>query len=218
MIVSTFSVLDKDGRERFFEEGFLLADIKMDIVFRMPFLTMSNADIDFQARDLQWMSYTTGDLLPTTRRVKQIEKKEFAVAALDPEHEAFVVHIAALSVDSGDEVHPSKRAQIAHLKADEAPTKVPSECADFADVFSLKLAAKLPEHIGINNHAIVLIDDRQPPYGPIYSLGPVELETLKTYMENNLASGFIWPSKSPAKALILFDKKPNSNLRLYVDY
>ncbi len=53
MVVSTFSELDRDGRERFFEESFLLADVSLDIVLRMPFLTMSNADVDFQARDLQ---------------------------------------------------------------------------------------------------------------------------------------------------------------------
>ena len=52
MIVSTFSVSDKDGKERIFEESFLLADVKLDIVLRMSFLTMSNADINFQARDL----------------------------------------------------------------------------------------------------------------------------------------------------------------------
>ncbi len=53
MVVSTFSVSDKDGRERFFEESFLLADVSPDIVLGMPFLTMSNAEVDFQARDLQ---------------------------------------------------------------------------------------------------------------------------------------------------------------------
>ncbi len=53
MIISTFSVSNKDGRERFFEESFLLADIKSDIVLGILFLTMSNANIDFQARDLQ---------------------------------------------------------------------------------------------------------------------------------------------------------------------
>ncbi len=110
MIVSTFSVLDKDDRERVFRESFLLADVKPDIVLGMPFLTMSNANIDFQARDLQWRSYTTGDVLLTTRRVQLIWKKEFTVVALDLEHETFVVYVAALSIDSGDEVHPSKRA------------------------------------------------------------------------------------------------------------
>ncbi len=62
------------------------------------------------------------------------------------------------------------------------------------------------------------MDDWQPPYGPIYSLGPVELETLKSYIENNLANGFIWPSKFSAGALILFNKKPDGSLRLCVNY
>ncbi len=218
IVVSTFSVSNKDGRERFFEESFLLADVSPDIVLGMPFLTMSNADVDFQARDLQWRSYTTGKVFPTTRRVELIGKKEFAAAALDLEYEAFVVYIAALSVDLGNKMHPSRRAQIAHLKADEAPTEVPSKYADFVDVFLPKLAVELPEHTGNNDHAIELVDDRQPPYGPIYSLTPMELETLKAYIENNLVSGFIRPFKSPAGASILFDKKPDGSLRLCVDY
>ncbi len=46
----------------------------------------------------------------------------------------------------------------------------------------------------------------------------MELETLKAYIENNLANGFIRPSKSPVGVPILFDKKPNGSLRLCVDY
>ncbi len=86
IVVSTFSMSDKDGRERFFEENFLLADVKPDIVLGMPFLTMNNADVDFKAWNLQWRSYTTRDILPTTKQVEQIGKKKFVVAALDPEH------------------------------------------------------------------------------------------------------------------------------------
>ena len=91
MVVSTFSILDKDGRERFFEKSFLLADIKPKIMLGMRFLTISNVDVNFQARDLQWRSYTTRNVLLTTRQVELIGKKEFVVAALDPEHEVFVV-------------------------------------------------------------------------------------------------------------------------------
>ncbi len=53
MVVFTFSVLDKDDKKRFFEESFLLPNVKPDIMLAMLFLTMSNADIDFQTCDLQ---------------------------------------------------------------------------------------------------------------------------------------------------------------------
>ncbi len=56
------------------------------------------------------------------------------------------------------------------------------------------------------------------PIGLIYSLGLVELETLKAHIENNLASGFIRPSKSPVGAPILFHKKLDGSLRLCIDY
>ena len=115
-------------------------------------------------------------------------------------------------------MHPLKRAQIAHLKTDETSTKVPSKYADFTNVFSLKLAIKLSKHTKINNHTIELVDNWQPLYGSIYRLGPVELETLKAYIKNNLANGFIMPFKSPAEAPIFFDKKPNSSLKLCIDY
>ncbi len=87
-----------------------MANVRPDIVLGMPFLTTSNANDDFQAGDLQKRSYNTGEVLPTTRRVELIGKEEFTAAALNPEHKAFVVHVAALSIDSGDEVHPLKTA------------------------------------------------------------------------------------------------------------
>ncbi len=46
----------------------------------------------------------------------------------------------------------------------------------------------------------------------------MELEILKTYIENNLANNFINPSKSSIGGLIFFNKKPNKNLRLCINY
>ena len=76
---------------------------------------------------------------------------------------------------------------------DKALSKVASKFTDFVDIFSPKLAVQLLEHTRIKDHAIVLVDDWQPPYGSIYSLGPVELETLKAYIKNNLVNSFIRP-------------------------
>ena len=92
------------------------------------------------------------------------------------------------------------------------------EYSDYSNVFSAENTAELPENTRINEHAIKLEESKQPLFGPIYSLGLVELETFKTYIKTNLANGFIWPSKSPVGALILFDRKPDGSLRLCVDY
>ena len=121
-------------------------------------------------------------MLPTTRRVELVGKKEFAAAALDPEHKTYVVHVASLSSTPlvSLNVHPFQEPQISGLIAEKAFTKVSAKYLDFADVFSPDLATELSEHTEINIHAIDLEEGKQPPYGPIYSLRPVELETVKT--------------------------------------
>ena len=142
-----------------------------------------------------------------------MEKKEFAVAALNLEHETYVVHVTSFSStpltslkSTPLDVHPSWRPQISGLIAENASTKIFAKYLDFADVFSPDLTFELPQQSGINDHAIELVKGcQQQPYGPIYSLKPVELETLKAYIETNLGNGFIRPSKSPAGALIPFN-------------
>ena len=52
MVIFNFFILDKDHKKRFFEENFLLANVKLDIVLRIFFLTISNVNIDFQTQDL----------------------------------------------------------------------------------------------------------------------------------------------------------------------
>ena len=116
------------------------------------------------------------------------------------------------------DVHPSRRPQISGLIAKKALTKVSAKYLDISDVFSLDLASELPEHTGINHHAIKPVDGQQPPYGPIYSLGLMKLETLKAYIKTNLANEFIRPSKSPANVPILFDQKSDFFLQLCVNY
>ena len=111
MVVVAFSVEDKANRVRFFEETFLVANVSPKVVLGMPFLTLSGADVDFSGRELRWRTYTTEEVLPTTRRVELVGKKEFAAAALDPEHETYIVHVASLSSIplASLDVHPSRR-------------------------------------------------------------------------------------------------------------
>ena len=212
IVVAVFSVEDKANQVRFFEETFLVADVSLEVVLGMPFLTLSDANIDFSGQELQLRAYTTKKVFPTTWRVELVGKKEFAATAFDPEHETYVVYIASLNI------HPFRKPQISGLIAEEAPTKISAEYSDLMDIFSPDLATELLEHTEINTYTIDLEEGKQSSYGPIYSLGPVELETLKIYIKTNLANGFIRPSKSPAGTPILFDKKPNRSFRLCANY
>ena len=76
-------------------------------------------------------------------------------------------------------MHSSSKTQTAHLKMDEVFTKILSKYADFADIFSPKLVAKLFKHTEINNYIIVFIDNWQSSYSFIYSFGPIEFKILK---------------------------------------
>ena len=52
MVVTAFSVVDKANRVRFFEETFLVANVRPEVVFGLPFLTLSDVDVDFSGREL----------------------------------------------------------------------------------------------------------------------------------------------------------------------
>ena len=183
----------------------------------MLFHILSNADIDFLDWKLQWRIYTTKEALPTTRRIELVEKKEFAAAALNLEYETFVGYVAffnrsVMSLSSTPlnvDIYSFCKSQIAGLIAKKAPIKVFAKYYNFVVVFFLDLTSKFPKHIGINNHAIELVNGQQLLYGPIYSLEPIELETLKVYIEINLANRFIRLSKLLAEAFIFFDRKLN---------
>ena len=150
---------------------------------------------------------------------------------MDADSETFIVHVvireceemamdpdkkAQIKAKNGAQIQD--RAQVGALLFDKAPTKVLAEYSDYTNVFSIENAIELLENTGMNEHAIKLEEGKQPPFGPIYSLRLVELETLKTFIEINLANGFIRLSKSPARAPILFDWKPDRSFRLCVDY
>ena len=160
------------------------------------------------------MSFIAAKTLLTTKRVELISKKEFAKVALDENFETFVVHIVFLNLTPG--LHPNRAAQIASLLTKKV--KILEEYLDFVNVFSEEKTLVLPECIRLNKYTIKLKDGKQPPYWLIYNLDTLKLKTLKIYTKTHLKTGFIWLFKSLAGALILFDKKLDGSLRLYVDY
>ena len=53
MVVTAFSMTAETNRVRFFEETFLVANISLEVVLGILFLTLSGADVDFLGWELQ---------------------------------------------------------------------------------------------------------------------------------------------------------------------
>lgn len=121
---------------------------------------------------------------------------------MDPDKKTFVVFVFTLDLSLKISIFLAWKAQVASLFAKKVI--ISAKYFNFADVISKKTSVKLLEHSVINKYLINLEPNKQPPYIPIYSLGLIELETLKTYIKTNLANNFIRLSKSLAKAHILF--------------
>ena len=47
MVIADFQVEDKTNRPRFFQETFLVADTKFEVILKMLFLKISNANVSF---------------------------------------------------------------------------------------------------------------------------------------------------------------------------
>ena len=116
IVIVGFQIEDKLDRVWFFQESFLLANTRMEIVLGMVFVTFSNANIQFREKELTWRFYITAEALPTTKQVELINKKEFAKTVLDEGFETFVVHVAALEAPlAGITIHHSREARISAL-------------------------------------------------------------------------------------------------------
>ena len=103
------------------------------------------------------------------------------------------------------------------MKSTPDLSAIPPEYHNYADVFSKVKASELPPHCKYNLK-IDLEEGTLPPLGTIYSLSPVELEALRTFIDKNLCTGFIQPSSSPHAAPVLFVKKKDGSLWLCIDF
>ena len=93
MVIADFQVEDKASRPRFFQETFLVVNIKFEIILGILFLKISNADISFGEKTLMLRTYITMEALSITEQVQMINPKEFVIATLDINSKTFMVHI-----------------------------------------------------------------------------------------------------------------------------
>ena len=95
---------------------------------------------------------------------------------------------------------------------------MPMEFCQYLEIMSKEAADRLPEHRPYDCK-IELKEGATAPWGPIYPLFELELQTLREWLKEMERTGKIQRSTLPAGSPILFVPKPNGRgLRLCVDY
>ena len=82
-------------------------------------------------------------------------------------------------------------------------------------LFTKTKADKLPPHRYVD-HEIPI--GNKPPIGRMYSMSDSELAEVRKWITENLSKGFVRAFSSSCTSPILFVKKKDGSLKLYVDY
>jgi hypothetical protein len=147
---------------------------------------------------------------PVNHKIALVSASGFYTAARQKGSQFFVASVRTVNKLLDDPVDPE--VELENLKK-----LIPSEFHEFLPLFTKKEADKLPPHRYVD-HAIELLPDTKPSFGPLYSMSESELKELRGWLEENLSKGFIRSSSSSCASPILFVQKPGGGLRLCVDY
>ena len=105
----------------------------------------------------------------------------------------------------------SQRLVEASQKYEKAEAKIPEYLQEFKDVFSKETFDALPPQKPWD-HVIELEPGSKPANCKVYPLSPKEQVELDAFLEENLCTGRICPSKSPMASLVFFIKKKDGTL------
>ena len=110
-------------------------------------------------------------------------------------------------------------AYLAHM-VDKSTPKITLDgmpvVREFSDVFLENLPG-LPPDIELE-FEMELLSSSAPVSKPLYRMALVELKELKTQLQDLVDNGFIRLSVSPWGTPVLFVKKKDGTMRLYIDY
>jgi len=102
-------------------------------------------------------------------------------------------------------------------EAQAVATPLSAYVTEFRSVFAKEDFDILLEHRKWD-HAIELIPGAEPKSSKVYPLSLLEQAELDAFLEENLRTRRIQPSKSPMAALVFFIKKKDGSLHLVQDY
>ena len=94
---------------------------------------------------------------------------------------------------------------------------LPPQYSDYINVFSEQTFDTLPPQRDFD-HAIDLKESFVPKVAKLYPLNPEELASCQAFVDENMKTGRIQPSKSPQASPFFFIKKKDGKLRPVQDY
>jgi hypothetical protein len=191
------------------------------IVLGMPWLKQHNPTIDWRSKVLRFQGCDCViDPRPTHRQRSVVDERKgqtrtrTACVAITSTKASSENDTGSAGTGLGGQTgHEARVSEGSH-----APSDIPEQYSKWKRLFQEEENANaLPRHQPWD-HEIRLEPGKQPTFGPIYALSEKELKTLREYLDENLARGFIRKSESPAGYLILFALKKDGSLRLCVNY
>ncbi|WZY88585.1 hypothetical protein YC2023_045320 [Brassica napus] len=147
---------------------------------------------------------------------KENGQRQIVFYGISPSKSVFLV--AALRVE---DLLKDGEAYLVIVTISEGPASNGVEITDisvvqeFEDVFAALKALPPPRS---NPFTINLEPEAKPIAKAPYRMTPAELVKLKKQLEDLMEKGFLRPSSSPWGAPVLFVKKKDGSMRLYIDY
>ncbi|SJL05728.1 uncharacterized protein ARMOST_09064 [Armillaria ostoyae] len=179
---------------------------------------------DWLVRHNPSINWATGNV---TFTCCQCAGNRFVLPDADPDDEWELEEgetILAIDFEEAIEIHAVHKANELAAKANEGKEKktfeqmVPESYRDFKDLFAKDNFDDLPVRKPWD-HAIELVPNAKNTLDcKVYPLNPIEQKELDKFLDENLASGRIKPSKSPMASPFFFVKKKNGTLRPVQDY
>jgi len=191
-----------------------VATLVYDVILGLPWLKRHNPKVNWKEGTLELLRDTTLSALTAVDEPRSLDEP------LDP-FEDLIASIGLNTIPKAfDFLRDPPLQRINTVTRDHSRSTtveedmqafVPQEYWEFSDVFLKTNFDSLPPHSEFD-HAINLKDTFKPQKSKIYSLSPREQSELDTFLEENLATGRIRPSKSPQAAPFFFaPKMPEAN-------
>ncbi|KAL8105647.1 hypothetical protein AgCh_029446 [Apium graveolens] len=171
---------------------------EFDIILGMDWLSKHDAQID--CRNKKVMVKMPDERIVTFKGQKQVKKFLTMIQAKKLLRQG-CEHFVAYVIDRSQE--PAKLEDILIVN-------------EFPDVFPEELLGLPPDRE--IEFAIDLAPGTEPVSKAPYRMAPVEMKELAKQLQELLEKGVIKPSVSPWGAPVLFVKKKDGSMRLYIDY